>query len=102
MRDADNDDYGDISPPAGVSSGTDCDDAAAGTNPGAAEIAIDGIDQDCSGGELCYLDVDLDGFGTTATIVSVDMDCIDPSESVHLTDCDDTHMLTFPGAAEAR
>src|SRR5262249_52629131 len=41
MRDVDGDDYGDISPPAGVTPGTDCDDASATastTFPGAAQI----------------------------------------------------------------
>jgi hypothetical protein len=39
--------------------GTDCDDTLASVNPGAVDIANDGIDQDCSGAD--FLDADLDG-----------------------------------------
>jgi hypothetical protein len=35
MKDSDGDDYGDLTPPAGVTLGTDCDDTNASINPGA-------------------------------------------------------------------
>ena len=39
---------------------SDCDDGAVGIHPGAEETPYDGVDQDCSGADLC--DVDGDGF----------------------------------------
>lgn len=38
----------------------DCDDSDAAVSPEGLELPYDGVDQDCSGGDLC--DVDLDGF----------------------------------------
>jgi hypothetical protein len=46
MKDADGDDYGDDTPPAGVTAGTDCDDDASAVSMGATEVC-DGIDNDC-------------------------------------------------------
>ncbi|MCB9684209.1 MAG: hypothetical protein H6738_00335 [Alphaproteobacteria bacterium] len=66
----------------GVSAGSgDCDDLDPGVFSGAIEVVGDGVDQDCDGTEACYLDVDLDGVGTTDLIQSVDADCADPGES---------------------
>ncbi len=59
--------------------GTDCDDAAAGTYPGAPETPYDDIDQDCDGADL--VDVDGDHYDYTF-------------------DCDDTNAAVNPGAAE--
>ncbi|MFZ5476742.1 MAG: MopE-related protein [Myxococcota bacterium] len=53
--DGDGDGYGDAEvdaceAPAGyVAAGGDCDDADAGVNPGAAEVCLDVVDQDCDG-----------------------------------------------------
>ena len=71
-RDADSDSYGNpgvttqaCSAPAGyVANSTDCNDASAAIHPGATEICGDGIDQDCSGGDLVCSSV------PTATLVS--------------------------------
>jgi len=60
--DADGDSYGDdatalstCSPPAGyVTTGGDCDDAAASVNPGAEEVCNDGLDNDCDASTTCY------------------------------------------------
>jgi len=79
---------------------TDCDDAVAAVNPGESEIVADGIDQNCSGGDTCYEDNDLDGFGSTGTQASVDTDCTDPGEATTTTDCDDADGDQYPGADE--
>ena len=50
--DADGDGYGSVDAIFCASHGVDCDDGRSGVNPGAAEIANDGIDQDCSGADL--------------------------------------------------
>lgn len=55
---------------------TDCNDAVASVNPGAVEIPADGVDQTCNGLELCYVDMDGDGFGSTSTIESPTLSCI--------------------------
>jgi hypothetical protein len=84
---------------------TDCNDANAAINPGAAEIVGDGIDQDCDGTENCYTDADNDGFRPDAvsTVPSADGDCNDPFEAIAAdptTDCNDTDPLIHPGAVE--
>ncbi|OFY56547.1 MAG: hypothetical protein A2W93_03740 [Bacteroidetes bacterium GWF2_43_63] len=78
----------------------DCDDSQASIHPGASEIIGDGIDQDCSGGELCYHDEDSDGYGGTGTISSADLDCFDAYESMFATDCNDALSSIHPGATE--
>ncbi len=80
--------------------GGDCDDGDAGISPVAPEIVADGVDQDCDGGDSCYQDDDLDGFGTSATLASVDPDCDDAGESWLSTDCDDADASQYPGAGE--
>jgi hypothetical protein len=110
-RDVDNDDVGGTTvitdtdtscdDDAGQAGATgDCNDTNAAVKPGAAEIAADGIDQDCSGGDLCFVDADGDGAGTTATVVSADLDCADPGESSRSDDCNDTSAAIAPTAAE--
>jgi len=90
--DADHDSYGDASapdetcdPPAGyIEDGTDCDDSNAAVNPGQTEIPYDGLDNDCSDGDLT--DVDGDGY---------DCACVAGGD-----DCDDSDAGTHPGATE--
>jgi hypothetical protein len=63
----------------------DCNDADASVYPGADEICGDGIDQDCSGGDmLCPEDIDDDGDGITE----------------NQGDCNDADASVYPGADE--
>jgi MYXO-CTERM domain-containing protein len=83
----------------------DCDDADATVNPGATEVVADGIDEDCDGDELCWLDADNDGYTADepSTIVSPDLACDSTGEAdgdAPAGDCDDTDDDTNPGAAE--
>jgi hypothetical protein len=83
----------------------DCNDTESSVNPGAVEIPGDGIDQDCDGTELCFLDADDDGYrpDATSTTVSTDLDCLDFGEAIGTdptNDCDDTNNAVYPGAEE--
>lgn len=84
---------------------TDCNDSVASINPNSVEIVGDGIDQNCNGGETCYVDADNDGYRemTGLTIVSTDMDCNDVGEgsiAEPATDCNDNSAYAYPGATE--
>ena len=74
MKDDDGDDYGDVSPPAGVTDGSDCDDTRTGVNPDPStnENCATPYDDDCDGdtndrdpdnATTYYADVDDDDFG---------------------------------------
>ncbi|NIV26338.1 MAG: hypothetical protein GWN45_02970, partial [Gammaproteobacteria bacterium] len=84
MKDADEDDWGDATPPPGVVPGTDCDDNDFGANPDS----------------VWYADADGDGYGDPGLTQTV---CLRPAGYVtDGTDCDDTSptaAVTFPGAA---
>ncbi len=110
-RDVDGDGYGNINltvsacpAPAGyVSVAGDCNDSDNTIYPGAAEIPGDEIDQNCDGTEICYQDVDDDGYRTTSTIASADCDCADSGEanaSEPTGDCDDANAVINPGVFE--
>jgi hypothetical protein len=65
----------------------------------------DGVDQDCDGLEICYLDADDDGYrpDATSTRRSSDADCNDAGEATNtdpIGDCDDTRSGSRPGASE--
>ncbi|MDP2310706.1 MAG: MopE-related protein [Pseudomonadota bacterium] len=109
--DADADGYGDpltavetCTPEAGlVPDGTDCDDADAGVNPGAAEVC-DRDDDNCDGradlGEVSvwHTDTDGDGYGHIYTFEST---CDpDPSWVLDGSDCRPGDPEAFPGAPE--
>ena len=96
-----------LQPESGVPALTDCLDAgptAVDVYPGAPEIPLDGLDQDCDGTDHCLLDLDLDGFGSAAVAAGDDLICGNaPGEAVTADDCLDTGPeapAVFPGAAE--
>lgn len=80
----------------------DCDDTTVSISPVGTELVADGIDQDCDGGDVCYVDGDLDGYGSTDTQLSADLDCADAGEGDDSDDCLDVGTSaaeTWPGAA---
>jgi hypothetical protein len=100
--DADGDLFGDpaqsvlacTQPPGTSLAGTDCDDTAATTYPGANDICDGGVDNDCDPGTdeaftaVNYRDADNDGYGTDADTV---FGCSPPPGYVQVSgDCDDT------------
>ncbi len=117
-KDMDEDDYSDgttlsaCDQPAGyqlagslTATSGDCNDNDATINPGATEIAGDGVDQNCDGTEVCYKDADDDGYrpDSTSTVTSTDVDCTDSGEAVAgdpTGDCDDGNAAINPGATE--
>jgi len=83
----------------------DCNDYDASVLPGATEGVGDGVDQDCDGRELCYVDADDDGHrpDSEASVDSDDTDCDDAGEAVASDpdgDCDDTSADVHPGAED--
>ncbi len=97
----------DCSLPGRTASPGDCDDGDDTIHPGADEVAADGIDQDCDGGDACFQDLDDDGYGTEELFYSTDMDCNDWHESTVSTDCVDggsllgiSSSMIHPGAIE--
>ena len=111
--DADNDGYGDATsstvacdqPSGHVSDDTDCDDAEAAANPGAAEVC-DGIDNDCDGSAdndatdaaTWFADADNDGYGDAS---SSTVACDQPSGYISDdSDCDDADASVNPAASE--
>jgi len=107
VRDADGDGYGDASPGAGITAGTDCDDGDETVHPGAQEWC-DGRDDDCSGAvDDNALDAgtwapDADGDGWTADQAPV-VACAAPADTfppTFLPDCKDADPAVHPGAVE--
>ncbi|MCB9761336.1 MAG: hypothetical protein H6739_15950 [Alphaproteobacteria bacterium] len=116
--DADSDGYGSsrysteaCTQPSGyVADSADCDDGEADINPAATEVC-NGEDDDCDGltddddssldtstGDTWYADADADGYGDSAATT---MACDQPASYVaDDTDCDDTDLSVYPGAAE--
>jgi hypothetical protein len=102
MTDADGDGYGSLLPAAGVTAGSDCNDAVADAHPGGTDVPGDGIDSDCNTTETCYFDGDGDGYGTAKIVSSIDADCADAGEGSNDEDCldaGDDAAVTYPGAA---
>ncbi len=81
--------------------GADCDDLDALINPIATEVVADGIDSNCDGLELCYADLDADGWGDSNNLVlSSNLSCAGPGIAAVGGDCDDTSQNTHPGAVD--
>ncbi len=112
--DADFDGYGDAArailqchpPPTFVENAEDCDDDDAESFPGADEQVGTQIDEDCDGGEVCFLDADADGFVPSdwLTVVSTDSDCVDSTEAslgARFEDCDDGDAAVSPDGLES-
>lgn len=79
----------------------DCDDSRDFVSPAGTEVVGDEEDWDCDGMELCFEDGDGDGWRTTTSTLSSDVDCTDSGEaatSVPSLDCDDTDPRTNPAA----
>jgi predicted small lipoprotein YifL len=88
-----------------VANRLDCDDTDATVYPGATERPGDGIDQNCDGLELCFVDADGDGFRSPVSqvILSANLACDGPGEASLATpagDCDDARSAVYPGAPE--
>ena len=86
----------------------DCNDEDPSINPGAEELPGDQI-SNCDGQELCFVDVDGDGFGTNVdsdgdgvadTIPSTNLSCEDNLEAVNDRDCDDSDPDINPDALD--
>ncbi len=82
----------------------ECDDSDATIHPAATEGVGDEVDQDCDGGEICYVDADGDGYTDGVTTVdSSDEDCSDSGEGLATDptgECDDDDASVHPGATE--
>ncbi|MBX2912300.1 MAG: T9SS type A sorting domain-containing protein [Cyclobacteriaceae bacterium] len=106
--DSDGDSYGstatvlsaNTSPGTGESAtNDDCDDGDAAFNPGATDVAGSGVDLNCDGQYLWYVDSDGDGFGSTATVLSANTSP-GAGESATNDDCDDGDAAFNPGATD--
>ena len=108
FADTDGDGYGDpdatvaaCAPPLGfVGNDDDCDDDDPTVSPGGLELPGDGVDQDCSGAESCYEDLDGDGWGVSELIESADLTCTAPGVAPREGDCDDDDATRNPAARE--
>lgn len=76
--------------------GGDCNDSDSDIYASSTEIIGDGVDQDCDGGDTCYLDLDGDGVGSAAATPSGDLDCSDALESSETGDCNDLNVSINP------
>jgi hypothetical protein len=86
--------------PGWAARGDDCDDSLADVNPDGVEVAGDGIDQDCDGLHLCFVDGDGDRVGTDSTAPSAEGACATPGLAPTSGDCDDTDPALRPGATD--
>jgi len=90
-------------PPGYSTNGLDCNDAVASINPGATEVVGDGVDQNCDGKELCYQDLDQDGYRTDVTVLTTVVSCSGNGLTLASKpggDCNDASAAIHPGAVE--
>lgn len=114
-QDSDGDGYGNPSAsiqacspqPGYVLNNTDCNDAENGENPGAIEICNNGIDDNCNGqiDEGCqvytfYQDLDGDGFGNAAVVITSASSTPPVGYVSNRDDCDDNNINVNPSALE--
>jgi hypothetical protein len=80
----------------------DCAPRDAAIHAGVFDAPGDGVDQDCSGVDArsCFEDLDGDGYGSAATVISVTGSCSVTGVSAKKTDCDDEQAEVHPGATE--
>jgi hypothetical protein len=79
----------------------DCDDTNAEVSPTSTEQEGDGVDSDCDGKEMCYVDGDLDGYGGSGTVRVVGLVCATSSGHASQTgDCADADPAVHPGVRE--
>ncbi|MCA9493111.1 MAG: hypothetical protein KC621_24440 [Myxococcales bacterium] len=87
-------------PPGPTPRPGDCDDHNGEVNPGEVDTVV-GVDANCDGEVLCYVDADGDGYGTDAeTTVTSTAGCAGANESTTADDCDDTTDTVSPGRTE--
>ena len=92
-------------PSGSVDNADDCDDTNTRIHPLATELVDDGVDQDCDGLELCFVDADADGFrpDATSTTTSPSLHCDTRGVATRhapIDDCDDHRPDRHPGAPE--
>ena len=81
----------------------DCDDdpfTGAAINPGAPEIPVDGVDQDCDTTERCYVDADADTWGGATLTSAADLSCTTTGLAARTGDCNEANSAIHPGATE--
>ncbi len=78
----------------------DCDDGESTVYPGASEVVGEGVDRDCDGVFVCFVDVDGDGWGDGEVSGSEGLACAGPAEARRSGDCDDVRDGVHPGAVE--
>ena len=68
---------------AAVNPATDCDELDPSINPAQTEDFGDGVDSNCDGSEICYRDVDDDGWRPSASAIQVsdNASCLDSGEA---------------------
>ncbi len=87
---------GDCAEPAAFG-GRDCDDADPKRGPYANEVAGDGVDQDCDGKDLCYVDRDGDGVGGAEQPLLLGKTCASVGFVARGGDCNDSDRFRQSG-----